>query len=259
MALWGYRGFILGSVKREFQSKYRNSMLGAAWTVLNPLAMIVVYTVIFSQVMRAKLPGIDTSFAYSIYLCAGVLTWGLFAEIIGQGQNVFLNHANLIKKLSFPRICLPVIVILNAGLNFSIIFGLFTLFLLLSGNFPGWSYLGIFPVLSIQILFSIGLAIIIGVLNVFFRDVGQFFGIFLQFWFWLTPIVYPATILPANIKSLLAFNPMMTFISAYQGILVSGVWPNWQGLIPVTVASVVLCIFGMRLFRKRSGEMVDEL
>ena len=128
--VWAYRGFILGSVKREFQSKYRNSMIGAAWTVLNPLAMIIVYTVIFSQIMRAKLPGIDSTFAYSIYLCAGVLTWGLFAEIIGHGQNVFLEHANLIKKLSFPRICLPVIVVLNAGLNFAISFGLFTGFLI---------------------------------------------------------------------------------------------------------------------------------
>ena len=75
--LWAYRGFIFGSVKREFESKYRNSLLGAAWTVLNPLAMIIVYTVIFSQVMRTKLPGIDSAFAYSIYLCAGILTWGL--------------------------------------------------------------------------------------------------------------------------------------------------------------------------------------
>jgi lipopolysaccharide transport system permease protein len=104
-ALWAYRGFILGSMKREFQSKYRNSLLGAAWTVINPLAMIIVYTVIFSQIMRAKLPGIDTTFAYSIYLCAGVLTWGLFAEIVGRGQNVFLENANLLKKLSFPRLC----------------------------------------------------------------------------------------------------------------------------------------------------------
>lgn len=259
VAVWLYRGFILGSVKREFQSKYRNSLLGAAWTVLNPLAMIIVYTVIFSQVMRAKLPGIDTTFAYSIYLCAGVLTWGFFAEIIGRGQSVFLENANLLKKISFPRICLPLIIILNAMLNFSIIFVLFTIFLLVSGNFPGPSYLAIFPVLLIQILFAIGMAIIVGVLNVFFRDVGQFIGILLQFWFWLTPIVYPASILPEGIAELLAYNPMMPMISAYQGILVSGAWPDWQGLIPVTVASVVLCIFGMRLFRKRSGEMVDEL
>lgn len=258
-ALWAYRGFITGSVKREFQSKYRNSLLGAAWTVLNPLAMIIVYTVIFSQVMRAKLPGVDSTFAYSIYLCAGVLTWGLFAEILGRGQNVFLEHANMIKKLSFPRICLPTIVVLNAGLNFGIIFGLFSTFLLISGNFPGWPYLAIFPVLLILILFSIGLAIIIGVLNVFFRDVGHFFGIFLQFWFWLTPIVYPATILPEKVKPLISLNPMATIIAAFQGILVQRASPDWYDLAPVAVLAVFLCLFGMRLFRKRAGEMVDEL
>ena len=93
--LWAYRSFILGSVKREFQSKYRNSLLGAAWTVINPLAMIVVYTVIFSQIMRAKLPGADSTFGYSIYLCAGLLSWGLFAEITGRAQNTFLENANL--------------------------------------------------------------------------------------------------------------------------------------------------------------------
>lgn len=258
-ALWAYRGFITGSVKREFQSKYRNSLLGAAWTVLNPLAMIFVYTVIFSQVMRAKLPGVDTTFAYSIYLCAGVLTWGLFAEILGRAQNVFLEHANLIKKISFPRISLPVIVVLNATINFAIIFGLFTLFLLVSGNFPGWVFFLIFPVLLVQVLFSIGLGIIIGVLNVFFRDVGHFFGIFLQFWFWLTPIVYPATVLPERIKPFMVLNPMMTLMSFYQGILVNGFIPDWESLVPLVLISLGLCVFGMRLFRKRSGEMVDEL
>ena len=182
-ALWAYRGFILGSVKREFQSKYRNSLLGAAWTILNPLAMIVVYTVIFAQVMRAKLPGVDSTFAYSIYLCAGVLTWGLFAEIAGRAQGIFLEHANLLKKLSFPRLCLPVIVVANASLNFAIVFGLFTAFLLISGNFPGWTYLALLPVLAIQVVFAIGLGISLGVLNVFFRDVGQFFGIVIA---WLT-------------------------------------------------------------------------
>lgn len=257
--LWSYRGFVFGSVKREFQLKYKNSLLGALWTILNPLAMIVVYTVIFSQVMQARLPGVDSTFAYSIYLCAGVLAWGLFAEIIDRGQNVFLTHANLIKKISFPRITLPVIAVLNASLNFAIIFSIFTLFLLLSGNFPGWPYLLMFPILTVQILFSVGLAIILGVLNVFFRDVGQFFTIFLQFWFWLTPIVYPATILPERIKPLMVFNPMMTFISAYQGILVNGTVPAWQNFVPVTVVSVGLCLFGLRLFRRRAGEMVDEL
>lgn len=258
-ALWAYRGFILGSVKREFQLKYRNSLLGATWTVLNPLAMIIVYTVIFAQVMRAKLPGVDSTFAYSIYLCAGVLTWGLFAEITSRAQNVFLENANLLKKLSFPRLCLPVTVVATACLNFSIVFGLFTSFLLISGNFPGVAYVALLPVLAIHVTLAIGLGVSLGVLNVFFRDVGQFFNIFLQFWFWLTPIVYPANILPERLRPLMNLNPLAHLTGAYQTILVNGQWPQWQTLWPAALLAAALCLLGFRLFKKRAGEMVDEL
>ena len=254
-----YRGFIAGSVKREFQSKYRNSILGAAWTILNPLAMILVYTVIFSQVMHNRLPGATSAFGYSIYLCAGVLTWNLFAEITTKAQNVFIDNAGLIKKISFPRICLPVIVVLNACLNFAIIFALFTAFLAISGNFPGVVWLALFPVLAVQIMLAIGLGISLGVLNVFFRDVGQFFSIMLQFWFWFTPVVYPVAVLPADVRPLLAWNPMAPVIMAYQDILVSQRMPDWAGLLPATVLAIILCLVAMQLFRKRAGEMVDEL
>lgn len=257
--VWRYRGFVLGSVKREFQSKYRNSLFGAVWTVLNPLAMITVYTVIFSEVMGSRLQGVDSTFAYSIYLCAGALTWGLFAEITTRAQTVFIENANLIKKLQFPRICLPIIVVLNACVNFAIIFGLFTLFLVLSGTFPGTVYLLLFPVLALQILFAIGLGMVLGVLNVFFRDVGQFFGILLQFWFWFTPIVYPVTALPKPIRELLVFNPMASVIAAYQTILVRGQAPDWASMLPIAILTVLCCLMGLLLFRKRSGEMVDEL
>lgn len=258
-SLWAYRGFIFGSVKREFQSKYRNSLLGAAWTVINPLSMIIVYTVIFSQVMRAKLPGINSTFAYSIYLCAGVLTWGLFADIVGRAQNTFLEHANLLKKLSFPRLCLPVTVVANALLSFFIVFGLFSIFMLISGNFPGLVYLALFPLLAILVAFAIGLGISLGVLNVFFRDVGQFFGIVIQFWFWLTPIVYPVSILPESVRPLMSYNPMANLIGAFQDILVTGQWPTWQNLLPATFFAIAMCALGIHLFRKHAGEMVDEL
>lgn len=254
-----YRGFIFGSVKREFQAKYRNAMLGGAWTILNPLALILVYTVIFAEVMHNRLPGVSSTFAYSIYICAGILTWGLFAEITARCQNIFLDNANLIKKISFPRMALPIIALLGALLNFVIIFGLFIIFLLITGNFPGWVFFAIMPILVVQIMFSVGLGIILGVLNVFFRDVGQFFTIFIQFWFWLTPIVYPVSVLPPAVRDLVVFNPMASIIQSYQSILVSHVQPEWMALTPVTVLSVLLCVFALRLFRKRSGEMVDEL
>ena len=258
-ALWAYRGFILGSVRREFQLRYQNSVLGATWTVLNPLAMIIVYTVIFSQVMRARLPGVDSTVAYSIYLCAGVLTWGLFADIANRAQTVFLENANLLKKLSFPRMSLPVTVVANALLNFAIVFSLFTLFLLVSGTFPGWAFVGLVPVLAVLVLFAIGLGVTLGVLNVFFRDVGQFFGIFLQFWFWLTPIVYPVSILPEPVARYVHLNPMARLVAACQDILLHGRWPDWWSLAPVLALALMLCAFGMRLFRRHSGELVDEL
>ncbi|MDB5963238.1 MAG: transporter [Massilia sp.] len=258
-SVWRYRGFISGSVKREFQTKYRSSMLGAVWAVLNPLAMILVYTLVFSQVMGNRLAGSASPFSYSIYLCAGTLTWGLFAEITGRSQTVFIEHANLLKKLQFPRLCLPIIVVLNACVNFGIVFFLFTVFLALSNSFPGWAYLAMVPVLLIQIILAISLGIIVGVLNVFFRDVGQFFTILLQFWFWFTPIVYPVSALPAEVRSMLAWNPMATLVTAYQAILLRGDMPDWGSLLPVAGLSLLLCVFGLRLFRKRAGEMVDEL
>jgi len=258
-ALWAYRGFILGSVRREFQSRYQNSVLGAAWTVLNPLAMIVVYTAIFSQVMRARLPGVEGTFAYSIYLCAGVLTWQLFSEITSRAQNVFIDNANLLKKLSFPRISLPVTVIANALVNFAIVFGLFTAFMLGSGTFPGWPFIAMVPVIAVLVLFAIGLGIALGILNVFFRDVGHFFTIALQFWFWFTPIVYPRNIVPKEIASWLWLNPMTAVVTAAQDILVYARWPDWGSLVPVVVVSLLLCAWGWRLFRRHSGELVDEL
>jgi lipopolysaccharide transport system permease protein len=172
---------------------------------------------------------------------------------------MFIEQANLIKKISFPRICLPLIVVLNALVNFGIIFGLFTLFLVASGSFPGPVFLAIIPVLLIQLLLATGIGMIAGVLNVFFRDVGQFVTIAMQFWFWFTPVVYPVTILPPEVRAALSWNPMARLVEAYQQVLVKGAAPDWMALLPVLLLALLLCGFGLRLFRRRAGEMVDEL
>jgi lipopolysaccharide transport system permease protein len=209
--------------------------------------------------MRAKLPGMEGDFAYSIFLCSGVLTWGLFSELINKSQTMFIDNASLLKKINFPLSSLVMIVILNALLNFFIIFSFFLIFLIIAKSFPGWVILGVLPVLVLQTLFAVGLGLILGVLNVFFRDVGQFFSIFLQFWFWLTPMVYPFTILPANIQSYVALNPMTPVVMAYQAIFVMHQWPNWHSLWPAALCTIIFCLLGFRLFKKHAGELADEL
>ena len=259
-ALWGYRGFIWSSVLREFHGKYRESLLGAFWSVANPLAMIVIYTVVFGQLMRPQLAGHEqTPFAFSIYLCAGVITWGLFAEMLGRLNNVFLEHGNLIKKSNFPRICLPAIVATSALVNFGIVFGLYLAFLVLIGHWPGWVLLAVVPLLVLQVLFTLGLGIFLGTLNVFFRDVGQLMGIVLQFWFWLTPIVYVFASLPAAARKVLQYNPLQPLIAAYQALFLSRTVPDFSSLVPLVLLTAFFLFLGGRFFLSRAGELVDEL
>ena len=258
-AAWRSRGFIASSVRREFRARYLNSLLGAAWAVINPLAMVAVYLVVFARLMQARLPGESDTFDYGVYLCAGLLGWGLFSEIVQRSIGVFLEHANLIKKMNFPRICLPLIVLLNAGLNFAIIYALFLLMLLVTGHFPGMYLLALLPVLAILCAFALGLGILAGVFNVFFRDAGQFFGILLQFWFWFTPIVYPLAILPPQAAGIVTANPLIALMAALQTIALGRGWPDWS-----TLASPALCALGalgaaLLLFRRRADEIVDEL
>ncbi|WP_050129901.1 ABC transporter permease [Yersinia frederiksenii] len=259
LAIYRYRGFILGSVQREFQAKYQKSMLGATWLVLQPLSMILVYTLVFSKVMGARLPNVTGVFTYSIYLCIGVITWGLFAEILNRSQNMFVENAGLLKKLSFPKICLPIIIVLSAAINFLIIFLLFIIFLVLTGNFHFISFIEIIPVLIIQIFFAIGLGMSLGVINVFFRDVSQFVGILLQFWFWFTPIVYVMSTLPIRAQGLLRYNPMAVLVDNYQQAIINQRTPDWLSIFPVIIITVLLCILGIYLFKRHAADMVDEL
>lgn len=258
--IWNYRQFIYSCVKRDFLTKYKGSMLGIAWAVFQPLALILVYTVVFSEIMHNRLSGMeDTPFAYSLYLCSGILTWNLFTETLTNSVNVFLGNANLMKKVSFPRICLPIISMCSSFLNFLFGFVLFLLFLIIIGAFPMITFWSIFVVLFVQLLFSVTLGVGLAVLNVFFRDVGQFIGVILQFWFWGTPVVYPISIIPNVLHPVLKLNPMYPIIHSYQNIFVYNEWPDWSGIGIVFVISLILGYWALNLYRKHVGEMIDEL
>jgi lipopolysaccharide transport system permease protein len=258
-AQWRYRSFIWSLVTRDFHSRYLNSILGALWSVLNPLSTILVYTLIFSEVMGSKIPNLNNAFGYSIYLCAGLLPWNYFVETLTRCQGVFLEQANLLKKISFPRATLPSYVLLSSTINFGIVYALFLVFLILSHNLPGPALLAIFPLLIIQQALALGLGVCLGTLNVFFRDIGHSLGIVIQFWFWLTPVVYVIKAVPQRYQWLLAVNPMLPVVQAFQGIFLYGRLPHWLTLLPSVFWALGFLALGFFTFARLNKEMVDEL
>jgi lipopolysaccharide transport system permease protein len=259
-ALWTYRGFVLGSVKREFQTRYLGSLFGATWSIISPISMIFVYLVIFSHIMRAKLPGVGDTLSYGLFLCAGVFTWTYFTDVLNRCLNIFIEQANLLKKSPFPRSSLPLVALLSATVNFAISIFLFILFLAVTGRFPGPAIIAMLPLLVIQQAFALGLGVLLGTLNVFFRDVGQLMAIVLQFWFWLTPIAYPPAILPEGIRSLIEYwNPLARLIESYQEIVLTGHWPVPSDYVGPAILAVASLLLGFLAFRRLSGELVDEL
>lgn len=259
-ALWRWRGFVLASVRRELASRYAGASLGALWHFLQPLAQILVYTLIFAEVMRARLPGNADTMAYGIYLCAGLLPWQFFAEIVGRGSGMFLEHGPYLKKSGFPRVCIPAIVVLSAAIHFLIIFGLFLGFLLATGRLPPLPVLATaIPLILLLAVFAAGLGLWLGTLNVFLRDVGQILGIVLQFWFWLTPIVWTLQVIPEGIRPWIALNPLTGLMAGLQEIFVSRTAPDWSALAPALVAAGALLLMAAATFRNFSRELADEL
>ena len=257
--VWSFRDFIWSSVKREFRSRWTGTQLGPFWLIAQPLATIIIFTVIFANIMRPGMPTHDSKFAYSIYLCSGVLTFGLFSEMLSRGVNIFVENANLLKKIHFPKLCLPIIVLLSSLINFAIIMTLFIVFLIITSAFPGWTIFSALPVLAIQLIFTIGLGMLLATINVFYRDIQQTVSVVLQFWFWLTPIVYIAPTLPDMARTVLNWNPLWPIISAYQGIFLEHQAPDWSTLIYPLTLGIIFSLLGVYAFYKLQGEIVDEL
>lgn len=255
----GHRDLLLSFVIRDLKSRYAGSLIGIVWNVIHPLAMIIIYTLVFSHVTRARLPGATNLYSYSIYLCAGLLPWNAFAEVINRSTTVFLDQAWLLKKIRVPKKLLGSSIVLSSFVNFLIGFSIFLLFLLLTGHYPGRAYLVLPVLLILQFAFAFGLGLIVSALNVFLRDISQLVSIALQFWFWLTPVVYVGEMLPDGVRGLLLFNPMYHFVRGYHTVILDGIFPPWSLVGIMTLLTLVSLTVGSVIFLRLKDEIVDEV
>ena len=257
--VWAYRNFILTSIRAEFKARLARSRLGAAWFILHPLAQAAIFAIVLSEVMPGRLPGVDDKGAFAIYLIAGLAAWSLFAEIVNRCMTVFVEYAPTLRRIAFPRLCLPVIVGGSALINHGFLLVALVIVCALLGHSPGIAMAAIPIGIALIALFGFGLGVFLGVLNVFSRDVSQGFAIVMQFWFWFTPIVYSVEILPTQFRFIAEFNPMTPLVAIYQQAVLHNRWPDFYSLLAPVVLACALAVLSFTLFRRASADLVDAL
>ncbi|EJL6275236.1 ABC transporter permease [Vibrio cholerae] len=249
----------MSSIKAEFVTRYVRSRLGILWMVIQPLSMVLIYTLVLSQIMSAKLPDVGSQYGYSIYILSGIIAWNLFSDVSVRALTIFIDNGHILKKVQFPKVALPVIVVGSTSVNFFSF--LLTIYVVMAflGHFPFANIYWLPLLYLLVLLLGLGVGLIFGILNVFIRDVGQLFPILLQFGFWLTPIVYTTSIIPDKYLWVFELNPLVGLIKGFNSVLLYDAKPELSLLVYpclFTVASMLLAVF---LYIRSSKEMVDAL
>jgi len=259
-AAWRYRGFILSSIRNEYRVRFARSKLGALWMVVHPLINAAIFALVLAEVMSVRLPGMaNDRFAYALYVSSGMLAWSLFAEVVTRCLTVFIDNGGTLKKLYFPRICLPLIVTGTALLNNVLMFGAIVAIFGVLGRPLPTSAVWVPLLMLLPLALGLGLGLLLGVLNVFARDIGQVVPVLLQLAFWFTPVIYMANMLPAYIRPALDLNPMASVVESYQNVMVAHVPPLWTSLAWTALLAAVLLATALLMFRRASPELVDAL
>jgi len=259
--LYRFRDLLWQMIGADLRGRYAGSILGIFWNVVHPLVMIGIYFLVFSRIIGARLEGhAGTPYAFGIFLCAALLPWNAFAEIVGRSAGIFPEHANLVKKMAFPNVLLHLYVAGTAAVHAAIVMGLFVVVLAVSGNLPPAGALALWLLLAaMQLTLALGIGLIASTLNVFFRDVGQLTTMILQIWFWLTPIVYVVEVLPAPARTLLRYNVMTHFAMAQQRLVLDGVLPDLATLAVLSAGTLAVLLAGLAVYGALRHRIPDEL
>ena len=221
---------ILSLTKRELSSRYRGSVLGVLWTLLTPLVMIAIFTIIFSGIFQAKFGASTSHWDYALYLFCGLLPWNAFQESLQLSSSTIVGHANLVKRVVFPLETLPVCLSLAAVTNQ--LFGTLVLLLasaVLRGELHATAvYLPL--ILIPQLLATLGWAWFVASVGVFIRDIVQGLALILMAWMYLTPIIYPESLVPPGYRATINLNPFTALVRNYRRILLDGAPLDWRGL-----------------------------
>ena len=252
--IYRYREMLINMVRRELRGKYKGSILGFLWTFINPLLQLVVYTIVFSNIMRM---GVSN---YEIFLFVALIPWMFFSTSVLSGAGSIIYNQSLVTKIYFPREILPLSVVTSNFINMiycSVIVLAVVLFYHMNLNLEVWFML---PVIAfIEYILVIGIVLIVSALTVYFRDLEHILGIIIMAWQFLTPVMYPESFVPSQYQAILYLNPMTPIIISFRDVLYYGNMPVVENLVYGFLWSLIIFICGFLLFGKLQKDFAEEL
>lgn len=262
--LWNYRDLIRNLVSRDLKVRYRNSVLGVAWSWANPLLMMLVLTVVFNLLAgRADLRH------YHVFVLSALLPWNFFSSSVSRATSSIVDNANLVKKTYFPREVLPISIVVADLVNFIIALPVFFGLALASGATLSWWALLLPLTILVQLAFTIGLTLAMSALNVFYRDTQIILSVGLQAWFFLTPVIYPISTVPQELTVLgvtlnaqlwlRRLNPMASIVASYRDLLYWGLPTGLDFFIRTAVTALIVLALGYLLFLRLSPRFGEEV
>ena len=272
--IWRSRELLHNLTNREVRGKYRRTALGQLWSLANPIAAIVIYTFIFSFIFRLPAQvgdpsGLDT---YALWLVCGLLPWLFFNRVLTLGTDALVANAGLIQKVYFPRIVLPLSLANATFFTWVLEMGVLAIALSLLGSFvlPWIPLIALFMI--IFALFSVGLAMVFSIINVYFRDLAYLLTIVLQFWFYLTPILYPVDLVvtqsdrlggllgtPITLLDLYTLNPVEGFIEIFRNLLYDNRLPELSTVMIALGWTVVALVAGLWMYARKEKALAELL
>lgn len=252
--LYEYRQMIFGLVKKELRGRYKGSVLGFLWTFINPLLQLVVYTFVFSIVLRA---GIEK---YYLFLFVALIPWIFFSTSVAGGAGCVLAQKGMVTKIYFPREVLPISHVTSAFVNMLYTFIVVLAVVFIAGARPSILALLCLPVIMIvEYLLALGLAMIVSAVTVFFRDLEYIVGIVVMAWQFLSPVMYSVDAIPEKLRGAFMMNPMTPIIMAYREVLYYGNVPQLSTLLRAVVMGIVFLVIGFLVFGRLKKRFAEEL
>lgn len=261
-SLWTHRRLLKDLTWREISGRYRGSMLGIGWSILQPLLMLAVYTFVFSVVFGAKWSAVGSpgnKFDFALFVFVGVLVHAILAEAITRAPGLIVANANYVKKVIFPLDILPATLVGAAGFHALIATGILLASVVLLGGSLPWTVLWLPLLLLPLMLMSLGLAWLLAALGAYLRDIGQVTGVLASVLMFMAPVFYPVSALPDGLEPLIYVNPLTYVIEQVRGVIFAGVAPEFAGLAVFYGVSLLVTQFGYWTFQKSRNGFSDVL